>query len=94
VVSTTRIVFAQSAMSWVVSTILIVSVRTVRNWEEITFPIAPVLYAENSGAITTRTVFAPGVRRVDNTPLGDHAALPSASEASKHYITIFFITIS
>ncbi len=59
-------VFAQSAISYVASIIPIVSVRTVRNWGEITFRIVPVLYVESSEATTTRTVFAPSVTRVDN----------------------------
>jgi len=67
-------VFAQSAISHVASTMPIVYVRTVRNWEEITFLIVPVLYVENSEATTTRTVSVPSVIR------GDSGQLPRAQE--------------
>ena len=61
-----RTVFAQSAISYAANTIPIVSVRTVRNWEEITFRIVLVLYVESSGVTTTRTVFVPSVATGDS----------------------------
>ena len=64
-----RIVLAQSASSWVASTIPIVSVRTARNWEEIIFRIVTVLYAGSSVVTTTPTVFAPSVTREDSDQL-------------------------
>ena len=67
--NTLRTVFAQFAINQVAITIPIVSVRTVRNWEEIIFRIAPVRSVEASEATTTRTVSVPSVTRGDSDHL-------------------------
>jgi len=67
--NTMRTVFALSATSLVASIIPIVSVRTARNWEGITFRIATVQYVESLEETTTRTVFVPSVTRGDSDQL-------------------------
>jgi len=68
----------------VASTVLIVSVPTVRNWAAITFRTALALYVESSEATITRTVFALSAVRVDSDQLPPHTGIPAKRRPLLH----------